>query len=67
MKFEGISFNAEHLAKMPKKQFIKEVAHHLSKEKADELYSIITGKNDNSKPAQEPNESGHGQGDNGGI
>lgn len=54
MKFEGISFNAEHLAKMPKKQFIKEVANHLSKEKADELYSIITGKNDNSKPAQKP-------------
>lgn len=49
MKFQEIGFNDEHLSKLSKEQFKKEVSHLLTDKQTDELYSLIQKKHGNDK------------------
>ena len=57
MKYEGIGFNAEHLSKMNRDQFVKEVSRQLNgdKDKIAELYSLIKAKYPKPRKANEYN------------
>lgn len=49
MKYEGVSYNEKHLSSFSKKAFVNEIKHHFkddpkAKEKMDELYKLIAGK-----------------------
>lgn len=49
MKFQEIGFNSEHLSKLSKEQFKKEVSHLLTPAQTDELYNLIQKKYGNDK------------------
>lgn len=49
MKFQEIGFNDEHLSKLSKEQFKKEVSHLLSDKQTDELHALIQKKYGNDK------------------
>jgi hypothetical protein len=55
MKYDGIGFNGPHLAKFSKADFMKEVDHFFSgekaKEKKEELYQLIQAKYNPKKAA----------------
>jgi hypothetical protein len=56
MKYDGIGFNGQHLAKFSKADFMKEVDHFFSgekaKEKKEELYQLIQAEYNPKKAAQ---------------